>query len=140
LAKTTKKYETTFIIDPDLDESGFDERVEQYSGVIDSSGGEIAAVERWGMRKLAYRINHKSQGYYVHIKFTSGPDVPRALEKAYRVDEGVIRFLTVLEPKPWRRFPPRPESGATVESETEGEPEYEEEGAGDVGGDENDVS
>ena len=87
-------YETVFILTPVLSDVQMKEAVEKFSKVLTDNGAEIVNTEEWGLRKLAYPIQHKSTGFYSLIEFDADPTTIKKLETAYRRDERVIRFLT----------------------------------------------
>ena len=60
------------------------------------SRGTVAEVDEWGKRKLAYEINYLTEGYYVLVKFTSGPELPAELDRILGITDGVIRSLVTL--------------------------------------------
>ena len=72
------KYELMFIIDPVLDDEKKDAVVETVKGIIAASG-EVAETDIWGLKKLAYPIQKKTEGYYVVMQFTATPDLPKEL-------------------------------------------------------------
>src|SRR5262245_48314289 len=88
-------YEELFIIKPDATEEEIDQIVEQMSGVITHAGGTIDKTEKWGKKRLAYRVEKHREGYYVLIQFTSSPETVKELERRLRVTDAVIKFLTV---------------------------------------------
>lgn len=88
-------YEELFIVRPDATEEEIDPLVEQYSAVITTKGGTVDKVEKWGVRKLAYRVEKRTEGYYILIQFTAGPDVVKELERRLRVTDMVMKFITV---------------------------------------------
>jgi small subunit ribosomal protein S6 len=88
-------YEELFILRPDVTEEEVDGYVEQLKQVITADGGTADKVEKWGVRRLAYRVEKRNEGYYVLIQFTSGPTVARELERRMRVTDMVIKFITV---------------------------------------------
>lgn len=88
-------YEELFIVRPDATEEQIDAYVEQLSQTITSAGGTVDKVEKWGVRKLAYRVEKRSEGFYVLIQFTAGPTVAKELERRMRVTDLVIKFITV---------------------------------------------
>jgi small subunit ribosomal protein S6 len=88
-------YEELFIIKPDATEEETDQIIEQLTGVITSAGGTVDKTEKWGKRRLAYRVEKHREGYYVLIQFTSGPQTVKELERRLRVTDAVIKFLTV---------------------------------------------
>ncbi len=95
MAKTSEKYEVLYIINPNLGEEDTQAVVEKFKTLIEQNG-TIDAIEEWGKRKLAYEINYISDGYYVLVKFTSGPDFPAELERILRNTETVMRSLVTL--------------------------------------------
>ena len=95
MAKTSEKYEVLYIINPNLGEEDTQAVVEKFKTLIEQNG-TIDAVEEWGKRKLAYEINYISEGYYVLVKFTSGPAFPAELERILRNTETVMRSLVTL--------------------------------------------
>ncbi|MGP1363254.1 MAG: 30S ribosomal protein S6 [Bacteroides sp.] len=88
-------YETVFIATPVLSESQVKETVEKFRAFIVGNGGEIENEENWGLRKLAYSIKKKENGYYFLFQFAAQGDVVDKLETQFRRDERIIRFLTV---------------------------------------------
>ena len=88
-------YEELFIIKPDATEEEIDQVIEQMTGVITTAGGTIDKVDKWGKRRLAYRVDKYREGNYVLIQFTSGPETVKELERRLRVVDAVIKFLTV---------------------------------------------
>lgn len=88
-------YETLFILNGTLDAETIKTNVEKFKTVIESNGGIIENVDEWGRRKLAYPIKKLNDGYYTLINFKSNPDLPRELERNYRISDAVIRFIVV---------------------------------------------
>ena len=88
-------YEQLFIIRPDAAEEEIEAYVEQLKGVISSAQGVVDKVEKWGSRKLAYKVGKYHEGYYVLFQFTCGPELPKELERRLKVSDLVLKFLTV---------------------------------------------
>ena len=88
-------YEELFIVRPDTPEEEIDAFVEQLSGVITADGGTVDKVEKWGVRRLAYLVEKQSEGYYVLIQFSAGSTVAKELERRMRVNDAVMKFITV---------------------------------------------
>ena len=65
-----RKYETIFIINPDLSEEDIKGLIEKVSGIIQSLQGEVSKIEEWGKKKLAYEVKKMSKGYFVLLKST----------------------------------------------------------------------
>ena len=90
-----KQYETVFIATPVLSDAQMKEAVAKYTGLIRENGGEIVYEEDWGLRQLAYPIEHKTTGFYYLIEFKADPQFVDTLEVQYRRDERILRYLTV---------------------------------------------
>jgi small subunit ribosomal protein S6 len=88
-------YEELFIIKPDATEEEADQVIEQLKSVITGSGGTVDKVEKWGKRRLAYRVDKHREGSYVLFQFTAAPETVKELERRLRVIDAVIKFLTV---------------------------------------------
>ena len=90
-----KQYETVFIATPVLSDAQMKEAVAKYTKLIQDNGGEVVYEEDWGLRQLAYPIQHKTSGFYYLIEFKAEPEFVATLETQYHRDERIIRFLTV---------------------------------------------
>jgi small subunit ribosomal protein S6 len=91
-----RQYETVFIVTPVLSEEQIKETLKKYQTLLTDNGAEIVFEHNWGMRKLAYPIQKKTTGFYYLIEFRAEGDVIAKLETAYKRDERLLRFLTVL--------------------------------------------
>ena|SRR5690606_20381337 len=91
-----KNYETVFILTPVLSDEQMKDTVAKFINVLKDNGAEIINEEKWGLKKLAYPINHKSTGFYNLVEFKSTPAAVTALETEYRRDEKIMRFLTIV--------------------------------------------
>lgn len=90
-----KSYETVFILTPVLSEAQMKDTVENLKNVLTEGGAELTNEENWGLKKLAYPIQHKTTGFFNLFEFNSDPKAVAAFEVACRRDEKVMRFLTV---------------------------------------------
>ena len=95
MAKTSEKYEVLYVLNPNLSEEETQAIVEKFKTLIEQNG-TIDEMEEWGKRKLAYEINYLTEGYYVLVKFTSGPEFPAELDRILGITDGVIRSLVTL--------------------------------------------
>ena len=91
----TRIYEELFIIRPDATDEEITPIVEQIRGIITNAGGTVDKEERWGVRKLAYRVQKRNEGYYVLLQFSSDPQTVKEIERRLRVNDAVLKFLTV---------------------------------------------
>ena len=95
MSKTTEKYEVLYVLNPNLSEEETQAIVEKFKTLIEQNG-TVDEMEEWGKRKLAYEINYLTEGYYVLVKFTSGPELPAELDRILGITDGVIRSLVTL--------------------------------------------
>jgi small subunit ribosomal protein S6 len=89
------RYETIFVINPDLGEDEVQNVVTKFTGIISSQNGVQLKLEDWGRRRLAYKIDKFSQGYYVLADFAGMPTGVAELERNLKIDDRIIRFLSV---------------------------------------------
>ena len=90
-----KQYETVFIATPVLSDVQMKDAVAKYTDLIKANGGEVVYEEDWGLKQLAYSIQHKTSGFYYLIEFKAEPEFVATLETQYRRDERILRYLTV---------------------------------------------
>jgi small subunit ribosomal protein S6 len=88
-----RNYEALYILDPVLGEEETTAEIERYSQFVVQHGGEVESAARWERRKLAYEIKGRREGNYILMSFKSGPEVPRDMERAFRLSETVLRGL-----------------------------------------------
>lgn len=89
------KYEAMYIVTPELEDEVIKTVIEKFSGIITANGGEIEKVDEWGRKKLAYPIDYKTEGYYVLVNFAAAPELPRELERNFKIDEKILRYMVV---------------------------------------------
>ena len=92
-------YEALYIIVPELDEEATKATIEKFKGIVESNAGEVAGVDEWGKRRLAYPIDYKTEGYYVLMSFNSAPEFPAELERNFKINDSVIRYLVTRMPE-----------------------------------------
>ena len=85
-------YEVMFIIDPALEDEKKEATIEAIKEII-ASEGEVGNVDVWGIRKLAYPIQKKTEGYYVVIEFKALPTLPKELDRRLKISDNVMRHL-----------------------------------------------
>ena len=88
-------YESTFIARPDISSQQVDGLADQFREILTEAGGEIAKTEYWGLRSLAYRIKKNRKGHYYFMNIDAPPEAIDAMERTMRINEDVIRYLTV---------------------------------------------
>jgi len=87
------KYEVLYILQGDASDDAKTACADKFAALIAELGGTVTTVDKWGMRKFAYPINYKTEGYYVLMIFEAEPTVPAELERQMRNDENVVRFM-----------------------------------------------
>lgn len=100
-------YEELFIVRPDATDEEIEPLVEQLSGVIRTSGGSVEKTEKWGVRRLAYRVQKRNEGNYILLQFSSGPDTVKEIERRLRVSDLVLKFITVRIDEKMKRIEKR---------------------------------
>jgi small subunit ribosomal protein S6 len=88
-------YEELFIVKPDAPEEEVDGFVEQLRNQLTTAGATVDKVEKWGKRRLAYKVDKYREGGYVLFQFTAGPETVKELERRLRVADMVLKFITV---------------------------------------------
>jgi len=88
-------YEELFIAKPDAPDEELDQFVEQLRTQLTSAGATVDKIDKWGKRRLAYKVDKYREGSYVLLQFTAGAETVKELERRLRVSDLVIKFLTV---------------------------------------------
>ena len=118
-----KDYETVFILTPVLSDVQMKDAVAKFKTVLTDNGAEIVNEENWGLRKLAYPIDHKTTGFYQLFEFRAAPELINKLEIEYRRDEKVMRFLTIALDKHALAYNEKRRKGAFKKKVTENKEE-----------------
>jgi len=92
------KYESIFIINPDVGEENIKAIVEKFKSLFETSA-QLESIDEWGKRKLAYTIADKNECYYVFVNFSAEPEFPRELERIYKITDGVIKYMVIKKEK-----------------------------------------
>ncbi len=91
-----REYETTFIVQPEISESGRDELLEKFDGVLGKQDSKRLFIEDMGKRRLAYEIQDFQKGHYLTLHFLNDGAVVNELERTMQLDRSILRYLTVL--------------------------------------------
>lgn len=89
-----RNYETIVVFRPNIEDERRNKALTKFKSIIESDG-EIVSVDEWGMKKLAYEIEKLTEGYYVLINFKSSTELPKELERNYKISDDVIRYIVV---------------------------------------------
>ncbi|RIV20132.1 30S ribosomal protein S6 [Alicyclobacillaceae bacterium I2511] len=90
-----RQYETMVVINSEMEDEQTAELVAKYTTLITEQGGQEPQVQEMGKRRLAYDIQKHHEGYYVLWQYAAGTDFTRELERTLRLEENVLRYLTV---------------------------------------------
>jgi len=112
-----KDYEVVFIIDPGCDDSQVGQEVDTVKEIIASGDGKVLETEIWGRRRLAYEIKKKKEGTYVLIHFKGGPALLAEMARRFKLNESILRHLTVVCREP-DEAQPAGEPGGSEEEES----------------------
>ncbi len=92
-----RHYETMYIVDPDVSEEALEAIIARFNTVITDGKGEVLESGLWdrGRRQLAYPINRKREGIYVLMQYVAEPEVPKELDRLFRISDDIMRHLIV---------------------------------------------
>ena len=99
-----RDYETTFIVNAALEDADIEVVINKVTGYIENHGGTITNVDKWGRKRLAYSINKKYNGYYVHVVFQATTTTVPIIERFLVLEDTVLRHLTLEYPKKLRDY------------------------------------
>jgi small subunit ribosomal protein S6 len=88
-------YEQLIIVEPKATEEQINAVVSLVEEVVKNGGGTVEKVDKWGVRKLAYRVKKQSEGFYILIQFTAEGETVKEIERRMRVEEYLIKFISV---------------------------------------------
>ena len=92
------KYELLYIIACDVTEEKREQLIAKFKSLIEEKGGEIAGIDKWGLRKFAYPINYKTEGYYVLVNFASeNSETANVLGKQLNITDNIVRYMIVAK-------------------------------------------
>ena len=92
-----KAYELLFFVAPTISDEDRVAVMKRIETTIAEGAGKVDNVDEWGKRRLAYAINYKTEGYYVLMSFTSGPEFPKELDRILGITEGIMRSMIVCK-------------------------------------------
>lgn len=92
-----RRYETVFIIHPDLNDEEATVLTDRYCDIIAAYKGVLVKVDRWGKRKLAYLIRKQSKGTYVLLDYAGSSAVVSEMERNFKIDDHVLKYMTILK-------------------------------------------
>ncbi|MDR2862120.1 MAG: 30S ribosomal protein S6 [Syntrophobacterales bacterium] len=90
-----RRYEIVFVVLSNIPDTEIDGVVERYQNMVTELKGSLIKVDRWGQRKLAYEIKKQNMGHYVLFDFAGGTSIVDELERNFKIDDKVLKFLSV---------------------------------------------
>lgn len=93
---TKRHYESYIILDGNFEDSAIEEIINKYENLLHKNKVEIKNIDKIGRRRLAYQIKRKQNGFYICFEFIAEPDFIVKLERAYKLDENILRYLTII--------------------------------------------
>jgi small subunit ribosomal protein S6 len=114
------QYETLFIVHPELPEAQVRETIDRMRRLIEGMGGQVAELQDWGMRDLAYPVRKQPRGIYVLAQYKARPEVVKELERSMKLSDEILRFISVriLERRTTGRHAQRPRPAPGPAEET----------------------
>ncbi|MDD3831797.1 MAG: 30S ribosomal protein S6 [Clostridia bacterium] len=88
-------YELLFIMDSTLTDEAKEAIIAKFSAIVTDANGTIDTIDRWGVKKLAYPIARKNDGYYCLFNFTADSTVPAEIERVMNITDTIIRFIVI---------------------------------------------
>ncbi len=89
------KYEVLYIIDASADDATKEAQIAKYSDLVTANGGTVDAIDKWGIKKFAYPMEFKNEGYYVLMTFSAPAELPAEMERQMRISDSIIRYLVI---------------------------------------------
>ncbi len=90
-----RKYETTIIINSELEEAEITNTIEKIQGIITSNNGEVVNTDNWGVKKLAYEVKKRRSGFYSCIQFNGNADTIEELKRNYRIMDNLMKYIII---------------------------------------------
>ena len=92
-----KKYELMYIIDSSVTDEQREALIAKFRALIESNNGKVVNEEKMGLKKFAYPINYKTEGYYVLVEFEADSSVPALIKEQMLITDGIVRHMTVAK-------------------------------------------
>ena len=95
-----REYETVFVLHPSYEEKEVEAEIQALTDLIAAGGGSVLEIDRWGRRRLAYEIKKAHEGIYTLIHWEGGPQAPDEIKRRFRLNERMLRYMTVFSEGP----------------------------------------
>ncbi|MFZ5774805.1 MAG: 30S ribosomal protein S6 [Thermodesulfobacteriota bacterium] len=114
-----RRYETIIIVRPGAGDADLTAVTEKATATIEGFGGQLVKTDKWGLKKLAYTIKKENQGNYVFLEYAGQPDGVKEMERQMRIDDRVLKFMTVKTQEVYTPDAPKAETEEAPAEETE---------------------
>ncbi|MBD3349777.1 MAG: 30S ribosomal protein S6 [Candidatus Eisenbacteria bacterium] len=91
-----RNYETAFILNPVLDESGTEQEIAKIEEVVGREGGVVKEWDKWGKRRMSFPIKRQSEGYYAFLRFEAEPASIERLTETFKLDDNILRHMHIV--------------------------------------------
>ena len=88
-------YEVLYIVSPSVSEEEREALISKFKTFVESKNGTVAGIDKWGLKKLAYPISFKTEGFYVLMNYAAEAEVSTAMESLMRITDGILRAIVV---------------------------------------------
>lgn len=92
-----KKYECLYIIAPDVVDEARDAVIQKFSDYVTANGGKVESVSKVGLKKLAYPIKFKKEGFYVLMNYEAEGNLPKEMEKLMNITDSILRSMSIAK-------------------------------------------
>jgi len=89
------KYELLYILSTQIDDTAKDAAIEKFSSIVTTAGGTVDKLDKWGVRRLAFPIKFKNEGFYVLMTFTGEATLPSEITRQMNISDEVLRHIIV---------------------------------------------
>ncbi len=88
-------YEVLYIVSPSVTEEAREALIAKFKSFVEEKSGTVAGIDKWGLKKLAYPISFKTEGFYVLMNYSCSPEVSTSMESLMRITDGILRAIVV---------------------------------------------
>ncbi|MBQ2712379.1 MAG: 30S ribosomal protein S6 [Clostridia bacterium] len=88
-------YEVLYIIKAEVADEAKEALIERFQSLVTENGGTVEKVDKWGMKKFAYPIDYKTEGYYVLMNFSAPATLPKEMERLMGITDDVVRCMVI---------------------------------------------
>ena len=91
------KYEVLYILSPSITDEEREATITKFKDYVENNGGKVDAIDKWGLKQLAYPIKFKKEGFYVLMNYSASGNFPKEMEKLMNITTGILRSMSVVK-------------------------------------------